>query len=516
MDLTTRWFLHLCRENGLLALSDVERLKDGAGTDDDAVAYGERILDLNFTTDTDRLQSLLDTACDCAAAGGEPPAGLSGADSGSLSDTGLPPLPLHPAPPSEPSPPVCGGCAEALVLADSIEPDLPDFPSLEGAADGVLRAAMIGLLRYASASRASDLHVSAGARPFVRRDRKTHYLHPEPLTVGVAEGLNRVLVPTAEWAEFQNRRDIDFALPFSSGERYRANLMRHRDGCAGTYRTVNRDVKTLSELGFRNPETIDRLLAYHNGLILVTGPVGSGKTTTLAALVQRLNETRDDHLISIEDPIEFVHRSGRCVITQRAVGTHTQTYHSALKGALRQDPDIIVIGEMRDLETIEMAISASETGHLVIGTMHTRDAATTLNRLLDVFPPAQQSQIRAMVAESLRGIICQRLLPARAGGLVLAAEVLLRNLAVSALIREGKTQGLSNIIETGKAEGMITMDSSVMELWREGRLHDEVALANLKCESARREIRLRASRDESPPEAEVGEAGAKARGLINW
>ena len=512
MDRTTRWFLHLCREQGLLAPDDVEKLKAAAGEDDDAVAYGERILDLDLTSDTELLQSLLDKACDGAATGAEPQASVA---TGSACEAASHSLSNPPGPEAAP-PSVCGGCAESPIRADTIEPDLPDFPALEDAPDCVLLTAMIGLLRYASASRASDLHVSAGARPFVRRDRKTHYLHPQPLSANVAERLNRVLLPPAAWAEFENHRDLDFALPLSTGERYRANLMRHRDGCGGTYRTVNCEIKPLGELGFRNAKTIDRLLAYHNGLILVTGPVGSGKTTTLAALVQQLNQTRDDHLISVEDPIEFVHRSERCIITQRAVGSHTQSFHNALKGALRQDPDIIVIGEMRDLETIEMAISASETGHLVIGTMHTSDAATTLNRLLDVFPPAQQPQIRAMVAESLRGIICQRLLPAKAGGMVLAAEVLLRNLAVSALIREGKTQGLSNIIETGKAEGMVTMDSSVTELWREGRILEDVALANLKSESTRREIRLRAADDESAPDGAEADSSARTRRIINW
>jgi len=195
-----------------------------------------------------------------------------------------------------------------------------------------------------------------------------------------------------------------------------------------------------------------------------------------------------------------VHESRKLIITQRAVGSHTHTFHSALKGALRQDPDIIVIGEMRDLETIEMAISASETGHLVIGTMHTSDAATTLNRLLDVFPPAQQPQIRAMVAESLRGIVCQRLLPGRQGGLVLASEILLRNTAVSNLIREGKSQGLGNIMETGKAEGMVSMDTDVIDLWRDGRISDTVALVNIGSEITRREI-LAAGRETIPSEA---------------
>ena len=265
--------------------------------------------------------------------------------------------------------------------------------------------------------------------------------------------------------------------------------MKHRDGIAGTYRIVPATAPSLEALGFPNADRIKELLAYHNGLVLVTGPVGAGKTTTLSALVSILNQTREDHVIIVEEPIEIIHHSDQCSITQRAVGPHTKTFKSALKGALRQDPDIIVIGEMRDLETIEMAISASETGHLVIGTMHTSDAATTLNRLLDVFPPAQQAQIRAMVAESLRGVICQRLLPSTDGGVALASELLLQNLAVSALIREGKTQGLGNVMETGRRAGMVQMDASVFELWQAGRITSETALANIRNEHLRQQIR---------------------------
>src|SRR5690606_6357374 len=220
-------------------------------------------------------------------------------------------------------------------------------------------------------------------------------------------------------------------------------------------------------------------LSFHNGLILVTGPVGSGKTTTLGSMVDNLNTAREDHIITVEDPIEVVHVAKGCNVSQREVGPHTKSFGTALKGALREDPDIIIIGELRDLETIEMAISASETGHLVIGTMHTSDAATTLNRLLDVFPPGQQTQIRASVAESLRGIICQRLLPSTDGGLALACEILIGNPAVSALIREGKTQGLRNILETGQRDGMCLMETGIFGLYQENKISAETARANI-------------------------------------
>jgi twitching motility protein PilT len=196
-------------------------------------------------------------------------------------------------------------------------------------------------------------------------------------------------------------------------------------------------------------------------------------------MVAHLNETRTDHIITVEDPIEVVQPARGCNVTQREVGPHTKSFSSALKGALREDPDVIVIGELRDLETIEMAISASETGHLVIGTMHTSDAATTLNRLLDVFPPSQQTQIRASVAESLRGIVCQRLLPGTDGGLILACEILVNNTAIQNLIREGKSTGLRNTMETGVKEGMCLMDNVIFNLWQDRKIPADVALANI-------------------------------------
>lgn len=470
MDLILRWFVWLCLEKAVLTPASFERLRKVAGDAADAVAYGETMLDLGLCGDAAVLQALLDEACDREASGREPPFDP-------FQDPNRKAISLRPRRP--------------VAVAEEA-PAAPAAPSRspidDPAGDNGFKEAMRALLQKTSESGASDLHLSAGARPFVRRDRELHFLGPDNLSVEEAAGLNTALLTPEERAAFAARPDLDFALELPSGERFRANLMRHKDGVAGTYRVVPRVVKSLTELGFRNAGTIKKLLSFHNGLILITGPVGSGKTTTLAALVRELNETRDDHLISVEEPIEVVHPSKRLIITQRAVGTHTRSFASALKGALRQDPDIIVIGEMRDLATIEMAISASETGHLVIGTMHTRDAATTLNRLLDVFPPAQQPQIRAMVAESLRGIVCQRLLPGRQGGLVLAAEILLRNAAVSALIREGKSQGLSNVMETGRSDGMVSMDGAVLELWRAGRLSDAVAAANIQSEVARREI----------------------------
>lgn len=370
--------------------------------------------------------------------------------------------------------------AEAAPAPTSGGP-LPAFPfeRLGQMDDQALATGLRELLIATGRFGASDLHLSSGSAPFIRKQRQLAPLSTHVLSSEESLRLNTALLAPHQRSVFLERKDFDYALALDQTHRYRVNLMVHKNGPAGAYRMVPARIPRLDELGLRNLEVIRKLLSYHNGLILVTGPVGAGKTTTLAALVAELNETREDHVITVEDPIEVVQASKGCNVTQREVGPHTKSFASALKGALREDPDVIVIGELRDLETIEMAISASETGHLVIGTMHTSDASTTLNRLLDVFPPAQQTQIRASVAESLRGVICQRLLPAADGGLVLACEILVANPAVSNLIREGKTQGLRNVMETGLKEGMCLMENVVFDLYQQRRVSADTARLNI-------------------------------------
>ena len=304
-------------------------------------------------------------------------------------------------------------------------------------------------------------------------------LEDELLTQQASEALNLALLTDEQRQIFLSEGDLDYALAIDQDNRFRVNLMVQKDGISGSYRLVSDHIMSLEELGFRNPKVVEKLLDHHNGLVLVTGPAGSGKTTTLAALVNILNAKREDHVICIEDPIEVVQKSKKCNITQRQVGRHTRSFAAALKGALREDPDIIVIGEMRDLETIEMAITAAETGHLVIGTLHTSDAATTLNRILDVFPPSQQAQIRSMTAESLRGVICQRLLPAADGGVALAEELLISTIAVSNIVRDGRMHQLKGVLQTGSNIGMSTMDQSVFALFEKGKIDEHVALANI-------------------------------------
>lgn len=405
-----------------------------------------------------------------------------------LVPTPVSPVPRAPAPiaPTPVSPPIA---AAPSVTAPKIAPaaattaaaTLPHFAIDQLAAMDApaLAAALSKLLRDCARYGASDLHLSAGMVPFMRRNRILVTLGQHRLSADEALRLNLALLTPEQSTLFQEIRDFDYALALDANNRYRVNLMFHKGGASGSYRMVPAKIPRLEDLGLRNLDDVKKLLNYHNGLILVTGPVGSGKTTTLAALVAELNATRQDHIITVEDPIEVVQPAQKCNLTQREVGAHTASFASALKGALREDPDVIIIGELRDLETIEMAITASETGHLVIGTMHTSDAATTLNRLLDVFPPAQQAQIRASVAESLRGILCQRLLPTTNGGVVLAGELLVANSAVVALIRDGKTQGLRNVLETGKREGMYLMENVVFELWEQGKITAETARKNI-------------------------------------
>jgi twitching motility protein PilT len=288
--------------------------------------------------------------------------------------------------------------------------------------------------------------------------------------------LNTILLTEEQREKFRDEQDLNFALQIAN-DRFRICLLEHKDGTAGSYRLVAESLKSLEELGFlpNDVKTLEQMLDYHNGLILVTGPLGAGKTTTLASMVNVLNKKRHDHVITVEDPIEIVQESLNCNVTQRQIGRDTDTYNAALKGALREDPDIIVIGELHDLETIEMSITASETGHLVIGTLHTGNAASTLNRLLDVFPPSQQPQIRAMTAGSLRGIVCQKLVPAKGGGVTLCYEILVNTMAVANIIGDGKTFQLPATMQTGMKQGMCTFDQNAFNLYQAGRISEEVA-----------------------------------------
>jgi twitching motility protein PilT len=325
-------------------------------------------------------------------------------------------------------------------------------------------------------SGASDIHLAVSSRPAWRRFGVLEpiWLQAPVLTAVDTERLAASFLTDAQWRTIADRGDVDFAYSNSFG-RFRACIVKQRLGYDLTFRIISSRVKTMTELGL--PPQLKLLTQYQNGLVLVTGSVGSGKSTTLAALVEEVNLTRRDHIITLEDPIEYLIPSSHCQVTQREVHTHTISFSAALRAALREDPDVIMVGEMRDLETISLAITASETGHLVLGTLHTSNAARTLDRVLDVFPNDQREQIRIMVSESLRGIISQQLVPrADNTGRCLAMEILMNNPAVGNLIREGKTFMLPGVIQTGKKQGMILMDDSLLQLCEAGLISREEAM----------------------------------------
>ncbi|HVZ62957.1 MAG TPA: PilT/PilU family type 4a pilus ATPase [Lacunisphaera sp.] len=461
------WLIRLGLDQKMFTRDQALAMLRLAGREADLMDFAQKLIDEGIVTDVGKLEAIAGDAMARAEAG--PPAAN-------------PLLEEEPAEPATPTGRASGGSASANGL-----PVFP-FETMASLDDASLADAMRRLLLDAGTYGASDLHLSAGSKPFIRKNRALSPITAHILTEEESLRLNIALLAEHQKKIYLERKDYDFALALDAEHRFRVNLMVHKWGPSGCYRMVPAGVPKLDELGLRNLETVRKLLTYHNGLILVTGPVGAGKTTTLAALVAELNEQREDHIITVEDPIEVVQLPKGCNVTQREVGPHTKSFFSALKGALREDPDVIVIGELRDLETIEMAISASETGHLVIGTMHTSDAATTLNRLLDVFSPAQQTQIRASVAESLRGIVCQRLLPSTSGGLVVACEIMVSNLAIQALIREGKSAALRNTMETGIKEGMCIMENVVLELFQQGKISKETALANVTTRNVRQKI----------------------------
>ena len=324
---------------------------------------------------------------------------------------------------------------------------------------------------------ASDVHLGVNAPPLWRLHGILQPIWPDVprLTAADTAALADAFLSDLQKAQLAERGDADFAYANEFG-RFRTSVVRQRLGTDIVFRIINTKVQTMDELGL--PGHLKLLTRYQNGLILVTGSVGSGKSTTLAALVEQVNIERKEHIITLEDPIEYVFEPKGCHITQREVHTHTMSFAAALRGALREDPDVIMVGEMRDLETISLAITASETGHLVLGTLHTGNASRTLDRLLDVFPVDQQEQIRIMVSESLRGIISQQLVPRPDGlGRVLALETLTNTPAVANVIREAKTYMLPGIIQTGKKQGMELMDDALFELFQAGYISVEEAYA---------------------------------------
>jgi twitching motility protein PilT len=326
----------------------------------------------------------------------------------------------------------------------------------------VEREAMERLLRRLVETGASDLHLRTGEPPMLRLHGELVREPGDSLAAERLEGMLVSIMERKELGEFREAGDTDWAYEIESVARFRCNGARDRRGPLGVFRVIPSRVMSVDEMGLSRE--VQNLCYLSKGLVLVTGPTGSGKSTTLAALVDLINRTRADHIITIEDPIEFVHQSKKCLVTQRQVGLHTRGFKAALRAALREDPDIVLVGEMRDLETVSIAIETAETGHLVFGTLHTSTAASTIDRIIDQFPADRQSQIRVMLSESLRGLISQTLCRKIGGGRVAAREILISIPAISNLIREGKTFQIPSIMQTNRKAGMVTLNDALMEL----------------------------------------------------
>ena len=318
------------------------------------------------------------------------------------------------------------------------------------------------LLRALVQSDSSDLHLRVGEPPVFRTQGEIKRQHGDALSVNDLELLVLSIMPERNRGEWIETGDTDFAYEISGLARFRVNAARDRKGPVAVFRVIPAKVVTVEEMGLS--DEVQRLCYLTKGLVLVTGPTGSGKSTTLCALIDLVNRTRSDHIITIEDPIEFVHENKKCLITQRQVHVHTESFKTALRAALREDPDIVLVGEMRDLETIAIAIETAETGHLVFGTLHTTTAASTVDRMIDQFSAERQAQIRIMLSESLKGVISQTLCKRVGGGRVAAREILLTTPAIANLIREGKTFQIPSIIQTSKKLGMLTMNDALLDL----------------------------------------------------
>jgi len=326
-------------------------------------------------------------------------------------------------------------------------------------------------LQIAREANASDLQLSTGAVPWMRVEGELKRI-PEAQLEG--DEVDALALELLALAEADTGQDVDFSLALDDLGRFRCNVHRHDRGTGISLKCIPLDVPDLGSLGL--PETLEDLTWYRTGLVLVTGPAGCGKSSTLAALLQRVNSTRREHVITIEEPIEFVFPSDQCNVTQREVGRHTQSFENALRSALREDPDVILVSELRDLRAIRTAIIAAETGHLVLATLHTRDAASTVNRIIDVFPPNEQDQIKTMVAGSLRTVICQQLVKPKSGTRrVPAYEILKVTPAVANLIRDGKTHLIPGQLQLGRKHGMIDLDTRLQEMINENLITQEVA-----------------------------------------
>jgi twitching motility protein PilT len=384
---------------------------------------------------------------------------------------GLVPAPVNPAAPVATTP--ASPAAAVLAELPGSSPSGQRGTETDASSDsGLLSELLIEMIDR----KASDLHLTAGAPPTIRLNGSLRPLEGRaPLTPPILQRMLFSLITQRQRETFEAKLELDFAYALPGKGRFRVNLYRQRDALGAAFRVIPYEIKPLEELGV--PNTVASFSMLSRGFVLVTGPTGSGKSTTLASIVDMANRQRHDHIMTVEDPIEFLHSHKNCLINQREVGEDTHSFQNALKHVLRQDPDIILVGEMRDLETISVALTAAETGHLVFATLHTSDAAQTIDRVIDVFPPHQQQQIRVQLASALQGVVCQTLCKTYDGqGRVVAAEVLVATPAIRNLIREGKTHQIYSAMQAGAKHGMQTMDQHLAELVKRGKISLEVGI----------------------------------------
>ena len=315
----------------------------------------------------------------------------------------------------------------------------------------------------------SDLHLSAGSTAMMRLHGELHPVDDHVLSRDEVHRMVYDILADEQRRAFEENRDFDCAIELGEIARFRVNVFNQRQGEGAVFRVIPTQIRTFQELGM--PEVVQTLALRENGLVLVTGPTGSGKSTTLAAMVDLINRTTKKHIMTLEDPIEFIHETKSCLVNQREIGTHTKSFASALRAALREDPDVILVGEMRDLETISLALTAAETGHLVFGTLHTKSAPKTIDRVIDAFPPAQQQQVRVQLSEALQGVVSQVLIPTKdKKSRVAALEIMVATIAIRNLIREGKTHQMPSTIQTGTQLGMQSLEQALRNLVMQGRI----------------------------------------------
>ncbi|CAH7219520.1 Type II/IV secretion system family protein [Vibrio chagasii] len=338
------------------------------------------------------------------------------------------------------------------------------------------------LLDFSVKHNASDLHLSAGVSPMVRIDGEVRKLGIPALSHADVHRLVFEIMSDSQRGEFEEELEVDFSFELPNVGRFRVNAFNQARGCSAVFRTIPVEIPTLEQLGA--PDIFEKIANFEKGLVLVTGPTGSGKSTTLAAMVDYVNCNHNKHILTIEDPIEFVHTNNKCLVNQREVHRDTHSFKAALRSALREDPDVILVGELRDQETISLALTAAETGHLVFGTLHTSSAAKTIDRIIDVFPGSDKDMVRSMLSESLRSVIAQKLLKRVGGGRVACHEIMMATPAIRNLIREDKVAQMYSIIQTGAAHGMQTMEQNAKQLMAQGLVDSEEVEKKIEIETS--------------------------------